>query len=132
MTAITIYDDETGEILRTCDVPESMVQYQADPIGGEAIYRGHVLNAHRKRIDVETGEPVDFTPPRPTPQHTWDETNGRWLSRADRNAPIVTAIERLEAQQPRAVREAVLTGNKAALQQIETQIEVLRNTLERD
>jgi hypothetical protein len=129
MTAFAIYDETTGEILRTGDVPDALIDLQAG--AGERVYRGRV-DAQRSRIDTDTREPVEYIPPQPEVGATWDAQRWQWVTRANRNEPIISRIAALESRQARAVREAVLTGNKAALQQIEAQIEVLRNTLERD
>lgn len=44
-------------------------------------------------------------------------------------AETITKIQALEAKQPRAIREAVLTGDKVRLQAIEDQIVELRAKL---
>lgn len=31
------------------------------------------------RVDLETGQVVDYQPPRPTERHEWDETIRRWV-----------------------------------------------------
>lgn len=51
------------------------------------------------------------------------------LSAEELNAPIKSEIVALEATQPRAVREATLTGDKTRLQAIEDQIAELRTKL---
>jgi hypothetical protein len=32
-----------------------------------------------QRVDVQTGEVVDYQPPRPSPNHDWDEQTKRWI-----------------------------------------------------
>jgi hypothetical protein len=116
---ITIFNAETGLIAGVMSVPRSQIAVNV-PDGCDYIEGAHDGGA--LRVNPSTRAVEDYTPPPPPAA----------AARYRRNAPIRLRIVALESQQPRAVREAILTGNKAALQQIEAQIEVLRNTLERD
>lgn len=82
--------------------------------------RGDVLDWESQRVDIETGELVDYQPPAPDDDHEWihDDEDGnrvrRWVLKpevAERRAVKAAAIERiaeLEKKQERAIREHVL------------------------
>jgi hypothetical protein len=80
-----------------------------------------------QRVDLTGEKPVvvDYQPPQPSPDHEWNAEAKRWRLKpgaADRQARRLAAlaeIARLEATQPRAVREA-LCGDTAALQRLRT------------
>jgi hypothetical protein len=74
----------------------------------------HVADWQSQRVDLETGELVDWQPPPPSSDHEWIEATRRWERKADLVAQEVesgkaaAAIESAERQQARAVREALL------------------------
>ena len=65
------------------------------------------------------------------PEHGLDKwINGAWVPNKDRlNAPIKVQIVALETQQHRAIREAVLSGDKTRLLALEDQIKTFRTQL---
>ncbi len=99
-----------------------------------------VAGAHdhlTKRVDIATGEIIDYQPPQPALDHEWSDTTKRWrLSAAtqekiDAARSARTKIAELEAQQPRALRELVLGDASAIhrLKDIDDQIIELRTQL---
>lgn len=100
---------------------------------------GHHHDALCQRVDVSTGEVVDYVPPQPSADHAWSTTERRWqvkpevLERqAARNAALYR-IQQLEHQSMRPLREAVITGNKdayARLVAIEDEINMARKELQ--
>ena len=125
MADVTIYDAASGRLLRTYSGPLPELQAGA----GEAVYPA-LLDLQRQCIDLATGEPAEYVPPRPEPGAKWDAQAWRWETRADRNAPRLRDIAQAESRQHRALREAVLTGDKPRLQEIEAEIAALRAKLE--
>lgn len=66
------------------------------------------------RVDVSTGELVDYQPPQPTINHEWNTDTRRWqltgaeLERKQKRPDALARIAELEAHQHRLVREALL------------------------
>ena len=77
-----------------------------------------------KRVDVATGEIVDYQPPHPSEQHEWDATTKRWqlsaAAQAKAQARVAAAarIAALEASQHSLVRALVL-GDESARPQLQ-------------
>jgi hypothetical protein len=90
-----------------------------------------------KRVNVATGEVIEYQPPQPSPDHAWDATAKRWsvppevTARARARLAAVSEIARLEAAAARPLRELALGDATAAerLREIDTQIAALRSTL---
>src|SRR5271155_4060761 len=67
-----------------------------------------------QRVDLQTGEVVDYQPTQPSADHTWSPATKRWQLNAtaqatlDARAAALHQIKTLEASQPRAVREWLL------------------------
>lgn len=89
------------------------------------------------RVDISTGELIDYKPPPPSMDHQWDEVTRRWKLNAvaaDRLARKVAAglrIAQLESTQHRAIREHALgfSGAPARLKAIDDEIASLRSHL---
>ena len=96
-----------------------MTKYYADVNGN---YLGGFDGADSPVSAVEVPKP---------PAHGWDKwVNGAWVPNKDRlNATIKVQIVALETQQHRAIREAVLSGDKTRLLALEDQIKLLRAQL---
>jgi hypothetical protein len=98
---------------------------------------GHHFDHLSQRVDVTSGEIVDYQPPQPSVEHEWSGTARRWqlngASQAKRQASseALARISQLEAQQPRALRETALglAGGRERLLAIETEIQALRANL---
>jgi hypothetical protein len=90
-----------------------------------------------QRVDLATGQVVDYQPPAPSPDHEWNATTKRWqLSQAAQaRAAARQAAERriaaLEAGQHRTLREAALglPGAHDRLAAVEAEITGLREAL---
>lgn len=135
----TIYDLDTGEILRNIQVPdEKHAQLQVNE--GEGLLqmkldylKHYVIDGRVRELTPEEAE-VKANPP--SANHTWNPRRRRWEDRrpasvviAERRAAIKAQIVELEAGQHRAVREAVLTDDDARLHGIEASIAYLRRQL---
>ncbi len=131
MKTQTLYDLATGRLLAhvTSNSAEALAA-QLQP--GQALYDG-VLDLKRQAIDPATGTPAEFRPADPADGSVWSEDEWRWIPLAEQNAPVLRAIEALEARQPRVLRELALGQPGAAerLQAIEDQITALRAQLKR-
>lgn len=92
-----------------------------------------------RRVDLASGQVVDFQPPSPGPDHEWNEGSRRWVKRADvlaresENVQIMHEIEQLERAADRPLREIALDGNNATaltrLRAIDERIALLRAKL---
>lgn len=97
------------------------------------------FDAGSQRVDLQTGEVVDYRPVAPDADHEWNEAARRWTLRPEivtarrARAETMAQIEDLEARQARPLRElAVDPTNTAArdrIDQLDQQIRVLRLTL---
>ena len=92
-----------------------------------------------KRVDITTGEVIDYQPPQPSKHHEWNDDTKRWVINADRQAKIdahhvaLQKIDTLEATQNRFLREVHLGVNvekaTARLKAIEEEIVELRKSI---
>lgn len=119
---------------------------------GHAAIEGHhdhlskrVVFTVEKKIDEETGEPievqvpsvVEYQPPQPSSGHEWSEEAKRWrLSAAaaekiNRSTGALARIAQLEASQHRRLREYAIgtPGAFEALKAIDDEIQSLREHL---
>jgi len=127
--AVSFYDPETG--LFTGE----QLCCPLDSLPGNTLGRSYVigLQDHRcRRVDLQTGEVVDFIPPQPSEAHEWDGKRWRFGAaerkriRDDKNARF--RIAKLEAAQHRRVRE-LLAANDPMLKRLDEQIEEERTKL---
>lgn len=89
------------------------------------------------RVDLTSGEVVDWQPPQPSADQEWDAATRRWqltavaAARAAAHALALAQIAALEASQHRAMREAALgiTASVQRLKDIDAQIAALRKQL---
>ena len=97
----------------------------------EALDRPDVLS---QRIDVQTGELVDYQPPQPSADHEWNEISRRWVlsqhaqTRNARRQAAQARIDELERRQARRVRE-LLAAQDPQLKQLDDEIAALRSDL---
>jgi hypothetical protein len=93
-----------------------------------------------QRIDLETGQVVDYQPPAPSAdEHEWNATTKRWqltaaaIERRGRREAALAQITALEGRTLRAMRELLCSpGDMAAqarLHSLEDQIRALRQEL---
>jgi hypothetical protein len=141
----SLYSRETGLLTGVViSVPGNLLA-QNIPSGCAAMVGE--LDHMSQRIDLSTGEVIDYQPAQPSPDHEWihDNEQGKRVRRwqltaaagARNNASDQARgeIARLEAQQLRSVRELLLNPNDIeAIQRldgIDTQIAELRSKLKR-
>jgi hypothetical protein len=133
MKRFSFYHKDTGvfaELIYSASEPRLDLNTPTDHVALEGAY--HPL-AHR--FDLAAGAVVRADAP--SADHAWSEATGRWelkpevaAARAARRAALAE-IARLEATQPRAVREAVLglPGGAERLAAIDAEIVRLRQEL---
>jgi hypothetical protein len=95
-----------------------------------------VTDPESQRVDIASGQLVDYQPPQPSSDHEWNTTTRRWRLTATAQAKLkkrqtaLAAIGGLEeARQPRAVRDALLGRGTEALQKLDGEIAALRQDL---
>jgi hypothetical protein len=100
---------------------------------GHGVIEG-IYDHLRKRVDIATGELVDYQPPQPSTDHEWNAETKRWQLNAaaqgkiDAHADALGRIAALEAQGIRSMRELALgqPGAQDRLAAIDAQIAGLR------
>lgn len=108
----------------------------ANTPSGHAALIGRYDNLSQ-RVDIASGEVIDYQPPAPSADHEWNADTKRWQlaaaaqSKIDNHNAAMTGIARLEAAQHRAVRELALGRPAAAerLMAIDAEIVSLRSQL---
>jgi hypothetical protein len=137
MKTYSFFDPATGE-LSAETVTHSERQAEANTRPGLTRIEGK-LDHLSQRVDIETGDVVDYQPPAPSVQHEWDAAIKRWklpdaviAAQAEQRA-LQSMIQRIEARQPRAIRELMLTpSDRDARQRIadlDSEIAALRAKL---
>lgn len=132
MKTRSVYDPGTGiftgEVL-TCSEDQLKPNARGAMIGGR-------FDRLSQRVNIETGDVVDYKPPAPDDRYEWRENvaNGRprWVKRVDvaeregRDLAARQKIAELETQQIRSMRELMLDPNdpspRERLRSIEKQI----------
>jgi hypothetical protein len=89
-----------------------------------------------KKVDVESGQVVDYQPAPPSAEHEWNTSTRRWQLRAavaecqQRHAAALARIAALEAAQHRPMRELAVNSQsveaRKRLEAIESEIASLR------
>lgn len=101
---------------------------------GEGAIEG-VFDHLSQRVDTASGKVVDYQSPQPSTDHEWDAGTKRWKLTAAATAKqqahdqALVKIQQLEAAQPRAVRDFILSGDNSRIKAIEDQIATLRKQL---
>jgi hypothetical protein len=128
------FDSKTGLFLsKKCSTPPDERPAARD---GFELIEGD-FDHLSQRFDLTTREIVDYQPPQPSPDHEWNEKARRWqlspkAAQAEADDAIArAAIARLEQQQLRSMREAILGDEqaKARIADIDRQIVGLRPKL---
>lgn len=91
----------------------------------------------RKRVNVETGEVIDYQPPAPSAEHVWDEASKTWnlnagaMAKIERRRTAYARIAVLESSTLRSLREHALgyDGAEQKLKDIDAEIAALRSDL---
>jgi hypothetical protein len=119
---VSFYHVETGLLhdvmLTTSD--ESIIALNA-PAGHIAIDGHH--DSLSKRVNVETGEVVEYQPPAPSAEHVWHDETKRWRlsdgaqAKIDGRAAALARIAALVDSQHQFVREYLL-GVAPALERL--------------
>jgi hypothetical protein len=75
---------------------------------GHGAYVGYV-DPLSQRMDVATGQIVDYQPPQPSPRHEWNQITKRWQKQvALKRSAALARIADLEKGQHRTVRETLI------------------------
>jgi hypothetical protein len=119
---VSFYHRETGEltgtILQVTDDRNVEANTPADHIAIDL--EGGPIDHLSQRIDLASGQVVDYQPPQPSSDHEWNATTKRWQLRqavadalAARRTALI-AIAALERSGVRALRELALGQPGAA------------------
>lgn len=135
MTTWHFYDLATGLFTRQRLAASDQDLVAANTPPGCGAYAGEV-DPDSQRVDVATGDLVDWQPPRPSEDHAWDTERRRWElspAAAKREAERIDAQRRitaLEIAQLRPLRELLLDQSsqpaRARLAEIDAEIATLR------
>lgn len=134
----SIYELSTGVFIGKQVTAYTDEQIAMNTPPGCAAIEGR-FDAGSQRVDLSTGEVVDYRPASPDAEHEWNEAARRWTLRPEialvrrARANTIAQIESLEARQLRPLRElSIDPSNMAArdmIDQIDRQIRALRLTL---
>ncbi len=113
-TYVHFYDARTGlftgvSIHTNLTSPEEVKAFIAENTpAGHGAYVGY-LDALSQRMDVSTGQIVDYQPPQPSPRHEWNPVTRRWQKQAAlKRSAALARIAELEKGQHRTVRETLI------------------------
>lgn len=137
MKTVRFYDETTG--IFTGAIVNHSDPEQLKPPPGHKAFEGECHEMHAKRVDVSTGELVDWQPPAPSADHEWDDSTKRWKpnqAMVDRQAHHAHAhgrIRQLADTERHLIRKLILTATsgpqsapiakaRAELQAIEDEI----------
>ncbi len=133
MKCVSFYHKETGLFngtkLTVSDDSMIGINTPADHIAIEDFY-DHLS----QRVDIASGQVIDYQPPAPSADHEWNVTTKRWqlkpeiVAKQAARAQALRSIASLEASQARTLREFALgvDGAKDRLHAIDQQIAGLR------
>lgn len=92
-----------------------------------------------KRVDLTTGQIVDYQPPQPSGEHEWNGASRRWEKRLDvlerewRRSAAIQEREQLERQQLRSMSDLWVDSEDSAARQHflrrKTRIDELRSII---
>jgi len=130
-------DSQSGMLSRrTFSGPDDSIAANTPP-GLQAIEGEH--DHLSRRVDLATGEVIDWQPPAPSTDHEWNATSRRWelsadaIERAEKLQRAQARINHLELAQLRPLRELVRDPQNAAalarMDEIEAEIAGLRADL---
>lgn len=137
MKTFHFYDASSGlfvghSVSYSDDIPSSFIE--SITAAGLSFIERDVLDHESSRVDLKTGEVVDYQSPAPSESHEWDEHSKRWKLTAeaqekhDASLSARARIIFLEAGQHRAIREFLLhsPGALDRLSAIDKEIAELR------
>ena len=122
MSTYSFYHPETGQIHHQAFGTDDARMLKANTPAGYVATPG-CLDPLSQRIDVTTGEVVDYQPPSPSADHEWNATTKRWqinaavTAKAEARRSALASIAALEASQDCAIRELAL-GQAGALDRL--------------
>ena len=106
MRSVSFYHKDTGII-----ADRRMVFSDPDAISLNTPVDHIVIDGHHdhlcRRVNVETGELIDYQPPQPSPDHEWDVTTKRWNINAEiqeRQQKQLRASAELDRLEKKAIR----------------------------
>lgn len=138
MTTVTLYSLSTGEFGRVLSCPGKALERNVP--AGQAYKLGR-FDKFSQRVDLETGEVVDYQPPSPGVDYEWRQNvadgRPRWVktdaaaARDSAHSAAINRIDELERRQLRAMRELALGQSDAQprLKAIDDEITSLRADL---
>jgi hypothetical protein len=136
MRMVSYYDNVTGLFNGDQVIVSDNAAIESHTPAGHTAIDGH-YDSLSQRIDLATGQVVDYQPPPPSPDHEWNVESKRWelsaaiaTKQAARSSALL-AIGQLEAKGIRAMRELALSvpGAVDRLRSIDDQIAALRADL---
>jgi hypothetical protein len=122
MSTYSFYHPETGQIHHQAFGTDDARMLKANTPAGYVATPG-CLDPLSQRIDVTTGEVVDYQPPSPSPDHEWNATTKRWqinaavTAKAEAHRCAKASIAALEVSGVRTARELAL-GHAGALDRL--------------
>jgi hypothetical protein len=141
MSRFYFYDETTGILNASCMMihaqnAKDTAQLNC-PAGHKVIAAASNIDALSQRVDIATGEVIDYQPPQPSADHEWNADRKRWTVKPHIEAAqqartdALVAISRLETQALRAMREALLGQTSAfgRLAILDAQIAELRKNI---
>jgi hypothetical protein len=119
MKTYSLYDSATGVFTgQTLTLPEAMLKANVPP--GLAAMEG-AFNEHGQRVDLETGEVVEWQSPQPPGDDmrhpVWDENTRRWRFVPTERAEQLRSVRELEGGQARALRALALNPDDQVARQ---------------
>jgi hypothetical protein len=142
MKVVSYYDEATGLFNGTTLTASNEQAFLHNTPAGHAAIEGQ-YDYLSQRVDVTQSPPaiVDYVPPQPSAEHEWNATARRWRltaqaqAQADARKRALAEIARMEARQPRLLRElfagapSLSDSARRALEDIERQVVELRREL---
>jgi hypothetical protein len=136
MKRYSFYDKKTGVLHQSkfsTDDPSQLAGNVPPEHGAIDGHHDHM----RKRVNVETGELIDYQPPAPSAEHVWDEASKTWnlnpdaMAKIERRRTAYARIAVLESSTLRSLREHALgyVGAEQKLKDIDAEIAALRADL---
>jgi len=111
---IHFYDSKTGlftgvSIHTNLSEPKAVKQFVAENTpAGHGAYIGYA-DALSQKMDLTSGQIVDYKPPQPSPRHEWNPVTKRWQKQAAlKRSAVLARIADLEKGQHRTVRETLI------------------------
>jgi hypothetical protein len=111
---VHFYDDKTGlftgvSMHTNLSDPKAVKRFIAENTpAGHGAYVGYA-DALSQRMDLASGQVIDYKPPQPSPRHEWNAVTKRWQKQAAMNRSAALArIADLEKGQHRTVRETLI------------------------